>query len=349
MIHDSTTHNLQSVPFTLESGAQLPEITFAYRTYGTPNEDRSNAVLVLHALTGWPAAHEWWEEILGSNKLLDPSKHYIISPNLLGSCYGTTGPESIDPRRATPYYASFPTVTIRDIARSVWCLLDEIGIDDIPLAIGGSMGGMVLLEMAALQPDRFRAIIPIAVSGLHSAWRIAFSSTIRKAVIAHDPSLSDRKKLQDGLRLARQFAMTSYRSAEEFDLRFGRERVRTKFEVENYLEHQGEKIVERFSPYSYLTLTRAMELYDLAEGPGTMEDVAATITCPAHFVGISSDVLYAPSEIEQFAALFPNAQYSTLHALHGHDSFLVDGDELATILRPFVTSTVTDHQFCTAQ
>jgi homoserine O-acetyltransferase/O-succinyltransferase len=336
MLNGQTNTTRLDGPFKLESGVSLPDVEVAFHTYGELNNDRSNAVIVLHALTGWPAVHEWWSGLVGEGRLLDPANYFIIVPNLLGSCYGTTGPESIDPMKGKPYLASFPSVTVRDIARVNLQLLDALGIGAVHLAIGGSLGGMVVLEMAALAPDRFRAIAPIAVSGSHSAWRIAHSSFIRKAIIAFDPSLQDRKKLADGLRLARQAAMISYRSSAEFDSRFGREKLGPTFEVENYLEHQGDKIAERFSPYSYLTLTRAMELYDLSEKRGSLKAIAASIGCEAFFVGISSDLLYDPEEIENFASLFPNGHYRTLQAVHGHDSFLVDAIPLGNILAPWL-------------
>jgi homoserine O-acetyltransferase len=335
-----TTHTLRlsEAPFPLQCGATLPNVEIAFNTYGELAPDASNAVIVLHALTGWPAVDEWWSGIIGEEKPLDPSEYFIICPNLLGSCNGSTGPESLDPKSGQPYRASFPQVTIRDIARANLCLLDNLGIREVQLAIGGSMGGMVVLEMAALAPNRFKAIVPIAVTGSHSAWRIAFSSAIRKTIIAHDPTLRDKAKLTEGMKLARQIAMTSYRCSTEFDMRFGRDRAGQKFEVENYLEHQGEKIAARFSPYSYLTLTRAMELYDLGEGRGSIKDVAKSIDVPALFVGISSDILYLPEEIEQFATLLPKGEYATLDADHGHDSFLVDAEALASIIKPFLNA-----------
>jgi homoserine O-acetyltransferase/O-succinyltransferase len=336
MLKTQTQTTRFDVPFKLESGVSLPEVEVSYNTYGSLNNDRSNVVIVLHALTGWPAVHEWWSGLVGPNRLLDLEQYFIIVPNLLGSCYGTTGPESIDPEMGKPYLASFPTITVRDMAAVNLALLDVLGIGEVHLAIGGSLGGMVVLEMAAIAPDRFRAIAPIAVSGWHSAWRIAFSSYIRKTIIAFDPSLQNRAKLVEGLKLARQGAMISYRSSAEFDRRFGREKNGLAFEVENYLEHQGEKIAERFSPYSYLTLTRAMELYDVSEDRGSLNTVAASISCEAFFVGISSDLLYDPKEIEHFASLFPNSHYQTLHATHGHDSFLVDAEALGKILSPWV-------------
>lgn len=334
---NSVIHTLNIGSLALDSGTVLPEVPIAFHTYGELNSDGTNAVVILHALTGSSAAHEWWSGLVGAGRLLDPSKYFIIAPNLLGSCYGTLGPESQNPETGKPYLASFPEITVRDMARANLALLSEIGVDEIHLAIGGSLGGMVVLEMAALEPERFRAITPIAVSDSHSAWRIAFSSYIRKAIIAFDPTLQDRDKLLEGMKLARQVAMVSYRSTGEFEERFGRRKnTNGLFEVEHYLEHQGEKLAARFSPYSYLTLTRAMELYDLAHGRTNLREVAASITARAVFVGISSDILYSADEIKRFASLFPNGRYRTLHAIHGHDSFLVDTEALTTIVGPFL-------------
>lgn len=311
-------------PLKLECGVTLSNVEIAYNTYGSLNSDRSNVVLVLHALTGWPAAQEWWPGLIGEGKLLDPGKQFIICSNLLGSCYGSTGPASINPATGKAYDASFPEITTRDMARAILFLLDEIEITSIQLAIGGSLGGMVLLELAWLAPERFEAIIPIAVSGSHSAWRIAFSSCVRKIIMSADPTLLNRNKLQEGLRLARQVAMATYRSSSEFNERFARERQGKKFEVENYLEHQGDKIVARFSPYSYLALTRAMELFEL--------ETPVRYNKPALFVGISSDILYEPSEISNFTAHFPHGEFALLEAVHGHDSFLVDTGALSQII-----------------
>ena len=327
--HKHTSVTLPNA-LTLESGATLSKVDVAFNTYGELNQDRSNAVLVIHALTGWPAAHEWWGGLIGEGKLIDPREHFIISPNLLGSCYGTTGPASINPATGKAYNATFPEITPRDMARTILALLDVIGVKTVQLAIAGSLGGMVILEASSLAPERFEAIAPIAVSGSHSAWRIAYSSCVRKIITSADPTLLSASKLQEGMRLARQVAMATYRSPREFDERFGRERKIKKFEVENYLEHQGDKIVARFSPYSYLTLTRAMELYELA--------TPVRFANPALFVGISSDVLYEPSEISNFASQFPHGEFALLDAVHGHDSFLVDTDALAEIVRPFLTS-----------
>lgn len=314
--------------FTLDCGEMLTA-EFSYRTYGTYHPLESNAVVVFHALTGNNDPAEWWSGIIGEGKLIDPGKYFIICVNFLGSSYGSTGPESIDPETGNPYHEKFPEITIRDLARQHRALLDSLGIDRVKCGIGGSMGGMVLLELAILAPELFEKIIPISVSDCHSAWRLAFSTTIRKTI--HEfGAIGDYQK---GMHLARQIAMTSYRSSREFDGRFGRDRHKEKFEIENYLEHQGEKIVSRFSPHSYITLTRAMELYDI-------RDRIHTIKAETLFIGCTTDILYSENEIRDIGLKLPNGTYHSLDAPFGHDSFLVAQEKLAKIITPFITSTV---------
>jgi homoserine O-acetyltransferase len=315
--------------FQLECGEVLPQAEFAYRTYGSAELP---AVLVFHALTGNSDAANWWSGIIGEGKIIDPKKHFIISANFLGSCYGSTGPESLHPQTGKPYHADFPVITIRDIARQHLAILESLHIHKVALGIGGSMGGMVLLELAILAPGLFEKIIPISVSASHSAWRIAFSSVIRKTIETFGHELGD-EGYKRGMHLARQIAMTSYRSSTEFDGRFGRDIKDEKFEIENYLEHQGEKIVARFSPYSYITLTRAMELYDIS---GSI----AEITSEAFFIGATSDILYSEEEIKDTARNIPGAQYKSLNSPFGHDSFLVVQEKLGKLIAPFITAKV---------
>jgi homoserine O-acetyltransferase/O-succinyltransferase len=291
--------------------------------------------------------------MIGEGKLLDPSRYFIICFNSIGSCYGSTGPETNDPRNGLPYKSSFPVITIRDIARSTLLALDSLGIDSIALAIGGSMGGMVVLELAVLDPKRFKKIVPIAVGATHTAWRLAFSSTIRRTITEFAKERGE-DGLREGMKLARAIGMVSYRSSQEFDTRFARERIsdepkdrfdpRNLFEVERYLEHQGEKIVERFSPYCYLTLTRAMELYDLSQGRSSnMEATLSQIEAETLVIGISSDVLYPEQELRELASGIPGARYATLNAIFGHDSFLIATAELARIITPFLSEAPKKH------
>ncbi len=321
--------------FDLECGEALLDAVIAYEIFGKPSADSSNIVFVGHALTGNTSVTEWWSGLIGEGKLIDTNKYCVVSSNSIGSCYGSTGPDSVKP---------FPAITIRDIARANNLLLKHLGFDQVFLGIGGSMGGMIVLEMALEQPELFANIIPIAVTASHSPWRIAYSSIIRKTIeaFAHEGN----EGLAKGMRLARQIGMVSYRSSIEFESRFGRERLSDDpeayfakdnlFEVESYLEHQGDKIVARFDPLSYLTLTRAMELYDLSRGrpSGALNDLPAKI----FVVAINTDVLYPVQECREFVEQFANAELAVLESNFGHDAFLVDDAKLALLLTPFVES-----------
>jgi homoserine O-acetyltransferase/O-succinyltransferase len=321
--------------FELECGETLSEAVIAYEVFGQPNADKNNVVFVGHALTGNTHVTEWWSGLIGEGKLIDTTKYCVVAANSIGSCYGSTGPLALKP---------FPVVTVRDIARANNLLLKHLGFEQVLLGIGGSMGGMIVLEMALEQPELFANIIPIAVTASHSPWRIAYSSIIRKTIEAFADQ--GEEGLLKGLRLARQIGMVSYRSSIEFESRFGRERLSDDpdtyfakdnlFEVESYLEHQGDKIVARFDPHSYLTLTRAMELYDLTRG----RSARALFDLPAKVfvVAINTDILYPVQECREFAEQFANSEFAVLESNFGHDAFLVDDTKLAELLTPFVES-----------
>ncbi len=313
---------------TLECGDVLDNITIAYETYGELNADKSNTVFVAHALTGSASANEWWKTLIAEGKALDPNQYFIICTNCIGSCYGSTGPSA---------NTVFPQITIRDIANGTFALLDAIGIDSLSLAIGGSFGGMIVFEMAQITPERVKRLAPLSCGVEHTPWRIAFSSAIRKVI-------------EEGIRngnterafaLARQVAMSSYRSSVEFDERFGRRKnTEGLFEVESYLEHQGEKIVGRFSPHSYITLTKAMELYSLFEGrEGTREHILQKIQQPTLLLGTPTDILYPESELRSLAQELPNAMYRSIDAIWGHDSFLIEEVQVNKIVKQFLEKT----------
>ncbi len=316
---------------TLDSGIVLPNVEIAYTAYGTLNAERSNVVLVFHALTGASSCAEWWPQVIGKEKCIDTDEAYVICFNFLGSCYGSTGPQSINTTTGLAYGNSFPKITIRDIARSQLLALRSLGIEHAALGIGGSMGAMILFELTALEPAFFSSIVALAVAGSHSAWRIGFSSVIRKTIeqVAAASGYSEEGFIS-GMKLARQVAMLSYRSSEEFESRFAREHTGEIFQVESYLEHLGEKIAARFSPYSYLRLTEAMESYDFT--------VASKITSPVLCIGTSSDILYPSSEIKAFSEFFSQGSYKELIAPFGHDSFLVAQQEVAGLIAPAVQS-----------
>lgn len=316
------------MPLSLECGDVLENITIAYETYGQLNASRSNAVFVAHALTGSASANEWWKTLIGEGKALDPNEYFIISANCIGSCYGSTGPSS---------NGTFPQITIRDIANGTFALLDAVGIDSLSLAIGGSFGGMIVFEMALIAPKRVKRIAPLSCGVEHTPWRIAFSSVIRKII---------EEGIQNGnteraFALARQVATSSYRSGTEFDERFARKKNADQlFEVESYLEHQGEKIVSRFSPYSYITLTKAMELYSVFEGrSGTRQEILHQIQQPTLLLGATTDILYPEFELRSLSQELPSAEYHSINAVWGHDSFLIEEEHINKIVKQFLEKT----------
>jgi homoserine O-acetyltransferase len=330
-------------PFRLESGVELSQIQIAYRTWGTLNSRGDNAVLICHALTGWADADVWWQSLLGSGRALDPDHDFVVCSNVLGSCYGSTGPTSPNPKTGQLYGPFFPELTIRDIVQAQAVLLEALGIHQLQLVIGGSLGGMQVLEWALMYPDRVRAIAPIAVSGKHSAWCIGLSEVQRQAIYA-DPlwqggNYSPEQPPAAGLSIARMIAMSTYRSWSNFEQRFGRNRHPTApeqpFEIARYLQHQGQKLVERFDANTYITLTRAMDSHDVARGRGDYGSVLGRIHQPTLVVSIDSDVLYPPLEQEELAHFIPNVELARLPSLHGHDAFLIDMDDLNALVQSY--------------
>lgn len=294
-------------PLILENGGWIEPVAVAYRTWGRLDAAGTNAVLVCHALTGNADADEWWEPLIGSGRALDPDRDFIVCSNILGSCYGTTGPSSYD--------GEFPRITVRDIVAVQRALVRHLGIHRLRLVIGGSFGGMQVLEWALAAPDLVEAIVPIATAGRHSPWTIAWSEAQRQA-IALDPVR--------GLGVARMIAMSTYRSHGSYQSRFGRTRDDTSFAVEAWLRGHGQRLVERFDAETYVTLTHAMDSHDVSRGRGPYESVLGAIRQPALVVAIDSDVLYPPGEQEELALLIPNATLRTIHSAHGHDGFLID-------------------------
>lgn len=323
---------------TLESGRRLDEVEVAYRTWGSLAPDGRNAVLVCHALTGSADVEGWWPGLIGPGLPLDPERDFIVCSNVVGGCYGTTGPLSRRPGGVARYGGGFPEVTVRDMVNLQRLLLDHLGVDSLALVIGPSLGGMQVLEWAASFPEQVRRIAPIGVSGRHSAWCIGISEAQRQAIYA-DPDWRDGhygdKPPARGLAVARMMAMVSYRSWDNFESRFSRERAEDAFQVESYLRYQGGKLVGRFDAASYVRLTQAMDSHDVARGRGEYEKVLAGIEQPALIVSVSSDVLYPPHEQVLLAETLPNATYRVLDTPHGHDGFLIDTAALSEVVTDF--------------
>ncbi|PSQ78129.1 MAG: homoserine O-acetyltransferase [Bacteroidetes bacterium QH_7_62_13] len=336
--------------FTLESGTTLREVPVAYQTWGTLNAAGDNAVLVCHALTGRPDVTDWWDGLLGPNRALNPTEDFVVCLNVPGSPYGSVSPVTRNPATDNPYGADFPAFSIRDTVALHRRVLDKLGVQQVACAIGGSMGGMQVLEWAfettAGGAPFVRALVPVAVGGRHTAWQIGWGETQRQAIYA-DPKWRDGRYPPDdpptqGLATARMMAMVSYRSHASFDGRFGRDVMPEKegmpYAVESYLRHHGEKLVGRFDPNCYVHLTQQMDTHDVARDRGDYEAVLSTIEQPTLVVGIDSDVLYPLSEQRELATHLPRATLDVLSAPHGHDTFLIELDALNDLVSTWRTT-----------
>lgn len=357
--------------FRLECGEFLPELTVAYETHGTLLPDRSNAVFICHALSGdshvagtldapdGPVG--WWDEMVGPGKGINTRLYYVICANILGGCKGTTGPSSIDPRTGKPYGSAFPRISVSDVVNVHRLLLRELGVDRLAALVGGSFGGMQVLDWVIRYPETVERCVCIASAARLSAQALAFDIVGRTAILS-DPNWvrgdyygTDRLPA-DGLSLARKIGHITYLSTRMMTEKFGRERregpreraiaadlpsarFRSSFEVENYLEHQGEKFVSRFDANSYLHITSAMDECDFAERYGSLEKAFESVRSKMLIVALSSDWLFPPEQSIELAHALLHAgkdvSYCILHAPHGHDAFLVDIQYLAEVLRAF--------------
>ncbi len=340
IISDTTKYFESNGPLQLELGGELPGVRVAYRTWGTLNAEKSNVILVCHALTGNADADSWWCGMFGEGRAFDETRDFIVCSNVLGSCYGTTGPMSVNPPSGRHYGPDFPRITIRDMVNVQRLLLRSLGIDRIRLVVGASLGGMQVLEWGAMYPEMAGALMPMGISGRHSAWCIAQSEAQRQAIAAdaewqdgwYDPEVQPRK----GLAAARMMAMCTYRCFENYQQRFGRQqRGEGLFEAESYVRHQGDKLVGRFDANTYITLTRAMDMHDLGRGRESYEAALGALKMPVEILSIDSDVLYPKQEQEELARLIPGSRLLFLDEPYGHDAFLIDTETVSRMVCEF--------------
>lgn len=318
-------------PFELDDGRVLPDLSVAWRHDGRA-PGTAPQVVVVHALTGSAdAAGDWWQPLIGPGRALDTDRIGIVCANLLGGRYGTTGPTTVDPATGRPFGPGFPAVSTRDQARAQWRLLDALRIEEVALVTGGSLGGMVALEIALERPAAVRHVAPIAAPAATGPLAIAWNRI--------QVELIDRLG-DDGLALARQLAMTTYRSEADFDERFGRTiEPDGRPSVVSYLDHQGRKLVDRFDGDTYRTLAGAMDRHDVGAGRGGVSAALAALATSRTGltgVGIEGDILYGPAQVravvETAAAVGVTATYREVRSTKGHDAFLVEWDQLAAIL-----------------
>src|SRR6187455_1315817 len=361
---DSLVAQFGDRPLRLDAGVELSPFQIAYKTYGRLNAARSNAVLICHALTGdqhvasvHPVTKKagWWETMVGPGRPIDTERYFVISPNVVGACMGTTGPSSTNPKTGKPWGLGFPVITIRDMVRAQAMLLDHLGIEQLFSVAGGSMGGMQVLQWAASYPERVYSALPIATATRHSAQNIAFHEVGRQAVMA-DPEWRQGRYLVEGanprrgLAVARMGAHITYLSDAALHRKFGRKfQDRTNptfsfdadFEVESYLRHQGISFVERFDANSYLYLTRAMDYFDIAaDHDGVLANAFKGIKTRFCLVSFTSDWLFPTEESREIVhalnAVAAKVSFVEIKSDKGHDAFLLHEPELFDTIRGFL-------------
>jgi len=357
-------------PFPLEGGGTLRDVAIAYETWGEPDapDNPTNAILLCHALTGDSHAHGdlqpghptpgWWNTLVGPGKPIDTDRYFVVCANVPGGCQGSTGPASLPPGTTTqqPYGSTFPVISIRDMVRTQHAVANALGVKQWLSVIGGSMGGMQVLEWGVMFPERARSLIAMSTAVAASAQQIAWWSTGRRA-IRLDPKwrggdyyrADDGDGPSEGLAIARMISQITFRSDDVFTERFGREVVEPlnggfalwqRFQVERYLEYHGDKLARRFDANSYLVLTKAMDLHDIGRGRGGVEQAAARITMPTLTIGISSDILYPAYQQREIADLLTQhdtpCEYVEIDSPHGHDGFLIEPDAIGPHVSEFL-------------
>jgi len=312
----------------LEGGDSLPSITIAYSTYGTMNADKSNVVWVCHALTANSEAAEWWVGLIGSGKVIDTEKYFIVCANILGSCYGSTGPLSINPITEAPYYSSFPLVTIRDMVKAHILLREHLGIEKIFLLMGGSMGGYQAMEWCIMENDRIGQLFLLATSATESAWGIAIHTAQRLAIEADQSWQSASSEAgANGLKAARAIGMLTYRNyqimvAQQTD---PESEKLDHYKVSSYIQYQGDKLVQRFNAMSYWLLTKSMDSHHIGRGRGgNTALILKDIIQKTLLIGINSDILCPIAEQQFLNRHLPNANLVVIDSSYGHDGFMVE-------------------------
>jgi homoserine O-acetyltransferase len=360
-------------PFTFESGQELPGFTLRYETYGRLNAARDNTVLVCHALSGdhhCAGIHSlndrkpgWWNNLIGPGKAVDTNRFHVLCANVLGGCQGSTGPSSVNPATGRPFGLAFPFVTIRDMVRAQKLLCDHLGLSALHAVLGGSMGGMQVLQWGIEYPAFVRRMLPLASTSRENTQAIAFNEVGRQAIM-QDPEWNhgDYPKgggPRVGLAVARMMAHITYLSDESMDKKFGRRLAPdasrltpagaqapaaytfdAQFEVESYLRHQGESFINRFDANSYLYITRALDQFDLPAAHGSLEQAFAAVEAETLSIAFTSDWLFPPAQNREIVLALlragKRASYAELAINLGHDSFLLEAEELYTLVRSFL-------------
>jgi len=332
-------------PFTLESGEQLPEIEIAYHSYGELNSDHSNVVWVCHALTANSDVADWWSGLYGKGKALDPSRYFIVCANVIGGCYGSTGPLSENSATQRYFYHDFPTLSIRDLVKAHQLLARELGVTQIAALIGGSLGGQQALEWSISEPERFDKLVLLATNAQHSPWGIAFNEAQRLAIEADQTWLSQRENAgKAGMVAARAAALLSYRNYSAFALSQAEtnDQIKQDFKAASYQQYQGEKLAKRFNAFSYYRLSQAMDSHNVGRDRESIPSALSSIQAITQIIGIDSDVLFPPSEQRFLHRHIPLGELHIIPSAFGHDGFLVETNAIGKRMQAFLNAPTTN-------
>jgi homoserine O-acetyltransferase len=325
-------------PFTTETGAIIPELEISYHTYGKLNNDGDNVIWVCHALTANSDVEAWWPGMVGEGLLFDPGKYFIVCANVLGSCYGTTGPASVNPESGKPWGRDFPLITVRDLVNVHEILRNHLGIRKIHTILGASIGGYQALEYAIMFPDLIQRLILMASGSKQTPWALAFSESMRLAMEADQTFMAnDPEGGKKGLKAARSIALISYRTVAAYNetQKETDDEKLSSFKAASYQAYQGDKLVKRFNPYSYWTLTCLSDTHNIGRGRGGVLNALKTIRAEVLCVGIKSDILFPTDEQKLIAANTANAQYIEIDSFYGHDGFLIETVKVTDVVRKF--------------
>jgi homoserine O-acetyltransferase len=329
--------------FKLESGKKLPELEIGFHTYGKLNKDRDNVVWVCHALTANSDVFDWWKGLFGDNHYFNPDEYFIVCANILGAPYGTTSPLSINPVTGLPYYLGFPQVTVRDMVKAHQLLAEHLGVNEIKIIIGGSLGGQQALEWSIIEPERIKNSILIATNARHSPWGIAFNESQRLAIAADRSFYANKPDGgAKGMKAARSLALLSYRGYKTYSItqQEDNDKKVDDFKAASYQNYQGDKLVKRYNAYSYWYLTKVMDSHNVGRGRHGVEKALSLITAKTLVIGIKSDVLFPIEEQQYLFRHIPKAAFAELDSFYGHDGFLIETELLTNVITSFFKTDV---------
>ena len=335
-----TQHQFQHKgEFKLENGQSLHDIQIAYHAVGELNAAKDNVIWVCHALTANSDVADWWPNMVGDGLLFDTSKYFIVCANFLGSCYGTTGPLSINPKTNEPYYHDFPLITIRDMVNAHELLREHLGISKIFMITGGSIGSFQALEWSIMNPSLIENLVFIVSGAFASPWNIAINESQRLAINA-DPTFKNKHETAglSGLKAARTIALLSYRNAATYNkTQHDPDEKLENFRAISYQQYQGDKLVKRFNAYSYYSITKSFDTHNVGRDRGGIEKALSGIKAKSLLIAISSDILFFPDEIKEIQKHIPNSKFIEIDSLYGHDGFLIETEQLTKIINEFIS------------